>query len=403
MKHNSQKGLAATILIFILSLMAGTAQPYSTTVNAANTVPNLATLNSDNNGRQAHAFTIFSSFATAGIKPGARSAITVIPSPDEFSWKGGTTDITIMGQKFSPFSLVQLEIDGQIYTADYIDSTTFTLNNLLISENGTSIVKAEPITVYLDKVNLGILANIKINPKQPGMDLKKTIQKKLNEYQVGDQVIYEIIVTNTGDCDLTNINITDSLDPSWNYTIPLLSEGSFESVTFSYTIQPLDSGSVIINRAECSSHETGKTVSFDEESIQVKNEPTTGAPTSPTVIIPTTENSSSTGVHPAANGNHSSVLVKTDKTDTTEVNTTAPMETSKLETEHTIPPEQESSKSDEKEESSETWESLESSSYYISEIPQTGGNLIMGFVYLSTAAAALFIFLLTIRNAKTKK
>lgn len=383
MKYHLSNRFQALILIFVLGLLFISGQSCTNPVNAtdAEVIPqSVQNITTDD----VPLSTILENSIASGVTPLANSFPSVLSSPDEFSWKGGFTDIIVTGEDFTPKTLIEIEISGQRYPADYVDSNTFSLAGVPIPENQTSAVNTEPITVHLDGKNLGVLGSIQVNIKQPALELYKTVPNKLPEYQAGDPINYEITVINTGDCDLTNINITDSLDPSWSYTIPHLPEGSYDTRTFLYMIKASDSGTTVVNRAECSSFETGKTVVSAEESIQVKAEAATEAPTTPSTKPPVSQGPSG-------------IIVKNPKKETEP--TPSIEEESTPDPENTQPAESESDESTEAE-SSKAQTTEESSEFLISEIPKTGGFPVLIAVYLFTAAIASSVFLIFCKKQK---
>ena len=80
----------------------------------------------------------------------------------------------------------------------------------------------------------------------PAISITKNAEKDI--YDPGETVIYHIVVTNTGDVDLTDVTVEDSLAGGVIKTIDALSVGASESFTYEYQIpEETEAGSRISN------------------------------------------------------------------------------------------------------------------------------------------------------------
>ena len=128
---------------------------------------------------------------------------------------------------------------GESYTYEYyVDATEDNIKNGTVG--GTSSVSIDDEIVGSDSASTKVYTQ--------SMTFKKTVDSE-KEYRRGDKVVWTDTVTNTGECDLTNIVITESLVGEFNteyettadsVTIPKLAQGESISIEFTSTITPAD-------------------------------------------------------------------------------------------------------------------------------------------------------------------
>jgi uncharacterized repeat protein (TIGR01451 family) len=78
--------------------------------------------------------------------------------------------------------------------------------------------------------------------------------------EVGNRVVWDIIVTNRGSVDATNVVVKDGLDLNWSETISLLKPGEVWSFQFEYVVSPGNLGDRIDNVASATWTESGGAV-----------------------------------------------------------------------------------------------------------------------------------------------
>ena len=141
---------------------------------------------------------------------------------------------------------------------------------------GKETVTWDPVTWEMTAVehyaidhNLTIEAIVKA-VDAPDMTVDKTVNKPVAE--VGDTIKYTITVKNTGNVELTNVAVKDTMFekadsfigmPSGavltgnTVTIPTLGVGETATITYTYTVRYCDEGKLISNTATVTSEETG--------------------------------------------------------------------------------------------------------------------------------------------------
>ncbi|ELS02127.1 conserved repeat protein, partial [Xenococcus sp. PCC 7305] len=87
-----------------------------------------------------------------------------------------------------------------------------------------------------------------------------------NDISVGDDILYEITATNTGDANLTNVIITDDLTGDTSASVTLV-PGASETLSVSYTVQESDLGTTIANTGIADSDQTDPVT--DPEEVDV--------------------------------------------------------------------------------------------------------------------------------------
>jgi len=164
------------------------------------------------------------------------------------------------------------------YTFTYMVPVTATNNQVI---NNIATATSDETGEEKDDVDVTV--------KIPGLDITKTLASgQSNTVKPGDTVNYVIRVENTGEVDLHNVIVKDSLDTAgtWTKTILVLKPGESKEFTFAYTVPvTATNNQVIKNVARATSDETGE--EKDDVDITVKVTPVAPEPpktTSPKII-----------------------------------------------------------------------------------------------------------------------
>jgi len=159
-------------------------------------------------------------------------------------------------------TITVLEIgESKEYTFEYIVPIN--------TPNNTTITNV--VTVVCDEIKDPKEDEEDVTVKIPGLNVTKELANgQRNPVLPGETVIYTITVTNIREIELTNVEITDSLDLSWTKTITKLNPGESKEYTFEYIV-PIDTlnGTIITNVATAVCDEI-KDPKEDEEDIEVK-------------------------------------------------------------------------------------------------------------------------------------
>jgi len=103
------------------------------------------------------------------------------------------------------------------------------------------------------------------------MTITKTLlQGESSEVIPGQDVTYEITVTNTGEIDLHNVAVTDSLDDSWNQTISLLPKGGEQKYQFTYTVPAAAADNQVISNIATATADEMQSPVTDRQDVTVK-------------------------------------------------------------------------------------------------------------------------------------
>ena len=117
-------------------------------------------------------------------------------------------------------------------------------------------------TPYSETASVRITADL-----NPGIDITKRAQET-NYSSVGSTIHYTIVVTNTGNVVLTNIQVTDPLT-GLNRTIPSLAPGASTPITASYSVTQNDiNNGQIDNTARATTNYSGTSYS-DQASVSI--------------------------------------------------------------------------------------------------------------------------------------
>lgn len=97
-------------------------------------------------------------------------------------------------------------------------------------------------------------------------------------YQAGDEVPYRIVITNTGQGTLTDLEITDDLFPEGSFTVDQLAPGAEETHEFTVTV-PAGGSDTIVNTACATAaipedSQVPPTINCDPAGIEVTGDPT---------------------------------------------------------------------------------------------------------------------------------
>jgi len=117
-------------------------------------------------------------------------------------------------------------------------------NNARNNETITNIV-----SVVSDEIPIPVEDEADILVKTPGLNISKELAEGQRNLVIpGETVKYKIVVENNGEIELTNVEITDSLDSSWIQTIDKLNPGESKEYEFTYTIPDgTSNGRIITN------------------------------------------------------------------------------------------------------------------------------------------------------------
>ena len=124
---------------------------------------------------------------------------------------------------------------SESYTYDYyIAAVEDKLEDGMLSS--TSTVEAKNLEKASDTNSVKIC--------KPSITLTKTVEDK--EYVIGDTIVWKDTITNNGECDLTNVVLSENLEGTFNtkyettastVTIPTLAAGQSETIEFSTVIK----------------------------------------------------------------------------------------------------------------------------------------------------------------------
>lgn len=180
---------------------------------------------------------------------------TVQEKPEAFC--KNVTVQTISRTKFSftaKASTFRSQVTGYIFRVfkdgTKIDEKTVTTSNLSATVNysqataGDYTVKAIVKTTLGNKTSADCEKPFSVTPpeKHPGVKVEKTVNGvELAQVALNENFTYEIAVTNTGDVDLTNVDVVDT--PEAGVTLaPTQAVGTVANNTWSYTIPTLKVG-----------------------------------------------------------------------------------------------------------------------------------------------------------------
>ena len=132
--------------------------------------------------------------------------------------------------------------------------------------NGTIITNV--VTAVCDELEEPITDEEDIEVRTPEISItKELIVGQKNSVMPGEEIIYKIVVENTGNIDLHNVMVKDSLDDTWIQTIPVLPTGEKEEYEFTYIVPMEITNGTIINVATAVSDETPEPKKDEEEVI----------------------------------------------------------------------------------------------------------------------------------------
>ncbi len=242
----------------------------------------------------------------------ADGVIIVIDEDEESVTGSGNPDISVNKElvHINESDLTEFTQVGDVltYTIEVCNTGNVTLYNIMVTDPLTgmseNIAQLEPgdcevfttsYTVTEEDMDMGFVRNtvsaegedgngtpvsandfeiVDANPEtgEPGLLIEKNLvsindNPEQNTYnQVGDLLMYEIIVTNTGNVTLTNVVVTDPLT-GLSQTIPSLAPNDSQSFFTSYTVQPanlIDGRCYVMNTATAETSYQGNPVTSSD-------------------------------------------------------------------------------------------------------------------------------------------
>jgi uncharacterized repeat protein (TIGR01451 family) len=141
--------------------------------------------------------------------------------------------------------------------------------------------------------------------KNPNIKLTKTVDGvKAKQVAVGQQFVYQLVITNTGEKDLTNAKVTDTTpagvtllsadlgdiaNNNWSYTIPSLAVGQSVTVNITAVVQTFVAGNLVntacVNAPDVNPEHPDEMDSCDTATVTV---PPVVTPPTPPQVLPAT-------------------------------------------------------------------------------------------------------------------
>ncbi|QHW30913.1 DUF11 domain-containing protein [Paenibacillus rhizovicinus] len=232
--------------------------------------------------------------ATAWVTVVAAPSITLAKSVSAASAAPGQTvtfSVSLTNNSLIPLTNVTLDdpFFGLTDTFPILqpgDTKVFTQDFTIPDGTTASTVFANVVTATSDQTP-GVTAEADVTVLAvPGISITKTAD--VPAAFPGETVTYTIIVTNTGNTQLTNVLVTDDTPPL-DSVVPVLGQGASSRFIIPYTLTGEDPpGTIIVNTAVARSTETGPVIAnaavlvtplpSDSISIQKNAEPRIAAP-----------------------------------------------------------------------------------------------------------------------------